>query len=189
MAAVVFKNQAKELKKKSLLKIIAKTKAKKRTPCSVTMMNVVEDFLVEHNTICHLVMSGNSSLWGKVLAAFVFTMLPINVYILTQIVLFNSGYTLVELFVLITLLTLQMSAFYINMRPMSNVCKELHAPQSTIVALQQHLMEKQWVLLKLKLDDLKIRLSCGPKIAITIGAAREVTVETMIEVSKIQTNL
>lgn len=185
MSAVVFINQMNLLKKKSLLKIIVNTKRKIRTPCSVKAMKMVINFLVEHNTICYLIMSGNSPLWGPVMAAFVLTNLPVNVYVLSQLVLSTGDNSFIELLVLITILTVQIAAFYINMRPMSNMCKELHALQSTIVSLQQHLMSGQWNLLKLKLDDLKERLSCGPKVAVTIGSAREVTGETIIEVSHV----
>ncbi len=83
---------------------------------------------------------------------------------------------------LIIVLSIQVTSFYIIMGPMSIMCKRLHSLQNTIVSLQQHLMSTKLLLLKCKLDDLKMRLSCGPKVAITIGAAREVSFETMLEV-------
>ncbi len=82
-------------------------------------------------------------------------------------------------------LTVQMVAFQVTLGPLSNVCRAMHAPQRELVALQPHLTGSKWILLKLKLDDLKVRLSTGrPKVAVSIGTARELTSETVLEVRK-----
>ena len=116
------------------------------------------------------------------MASFVLNHLPINIYVLTQIVLSAGSIDSAELLVLIIVLTVQLTAFSLIMGPMSTMCVRLHAPQDTIVALQQHLMGRDCILLKCKLDDLKERLSSGPKITVTIGRTRQVTFETMMEV-------
>lgn len=182
MSAIIFISHSSFLEKTYLLKVIAKSKAKKEMACSNEVMNGVMKFITEHNTIWHLVTYGNQVLWGKVMASFVLNHLPINIYVLTQIVLSAGSIDSAELLVLIIVLTVQLTAFSLIMGPMSTMCVRLHAPQDTIVALQQHLMGRDCILLKCKLDDLKERLSSGPKITVTIGRTRQVTFETMMEV-------
>lgn len=182
MAAIVFISQTNLLEKKCFLAVIAETKTNKRTLCSGKVMKVIFDGITEHNQICTYVMTGNRALWGPVMGAFVISNLPISCYVLSQIILPTGDNSTVEVIVLNMVLVIQLLAFYVIMRPMSKMCKRLHSIQNTIVSLQQHLMSEKFILLKCKLDDLKVRLRCGPKVAITIGVAREVTEETLVEV-------
>ncbi len=184
ISAIVFINHSSFLEKNCLLKVIAKTKANKQLDCSKEVMKKIMKFITEHNTIWHLVTFGDRALWGKVMASFVIAHIPINIYVLSQIVLFAERISSAELLVLIVVLTVQLTAFCTIMGPMSTMCVRLHSPQNTIVSLQQHLMGRHCIRLKCKLDDLKVRLSCGPKITVTIGSTREVTFETLLEVSR-----
>ncbi len=142
----------------------------------------VASFLSEHNAVSRLVMEGNRTLWGTVMAVFLLTNVPLNCYVLSQIVLSGTK-TMIEVLSLYAILLIQLSAFAVTMWPLSYTCKQIHASQSTIVSIQPHL-NSRWIVIKCKLDALKERLNCGPKVAVTIGPARSVTMETLSEASK-----
>lgn len=181
IAALVQAGHVNEVSKE-LRKVITSARADGRYNLHTMELIKVSHFLSEHNAVCRLVIAGNRTLWGPVMAAFVLTNLPLNIYALSQIVLSGTK-TMFELLSLDVILSIQLLAFVVTMCPLSYTCKRLHAPQSMLVALQAHLIGSQSILLKCKLDALKILLSFGPKVAITIGPAREVTDETMSEVS------
>ena len=129
---------------------------------------------------------GNRALWGPVMAAFVVSNLPLNIYVLSLIVL-SVVTTTFEAVSLRIVLLIQLVAFAVTMGPLSVTSEQAHRIQDSLVALQPYLMGgNRWLGLKLKLDCLKVRLSTGhPKVAITIGPAREVTVETLFEVASV----
>ncbi|KAH9399328.1 hypothetical protein TYRP_018242 [Tyrophagus putrescentiae] len=128
------------------------------------------------------IMVGNRALWGPSMAAFVCTTPPLNIYALSLIVVTDaSAMTAFEIVSLNITLPLQLVAFVVTMGLLSVTSKKVHSVQESIVALQPCLMGNRWLGLKLKLDCLKERLSTGPKVAITIGPAREVTAETLFE--------
>lgn len=163
-------------------KVIAIARTHRRYHLNLPEVMKVVHFLNEHNAVCRLLEASNRALWSPVMASFVMTNIPLNIYALSQIVLSETK-NFVELLVLALVLVIQLIAFIVTMMPLSYTCKRMHEPQFMIVALQAHLMGSRNILIKCKLDALKMLLSCGPKMAVTIGPAREVTEETMTEVS------
>lgn len=184
VAALVEGAQCDSVVRKCLLPVLGdfrKIVKFKRQTFSFPDLSKISNFLIEHNALSNLVMLGNRQLWGRVMASFLLTNIPINVYGLSIIIL--SSRNLTEQFVLLILLLIQLFAFVVSMWPLSYTSARLHAPQNKLVALQPYLTGYRWILLKLKLDDLKCRLSCGrPRVAVTIGPARDVTNDVLLEV-------
>ena len=137
-------------------------------------------FLAEHNTTSAVIMLGNRQLWGRVMATFLLTNVPCNVHALSVIIFSNRK--LKELTVLLIVLVIQSIAFAISVLPLAYTSRTLHEPQNRLVALQPYLIGPRWTRLKLKLDDLKCRLSCGPKVAVTIGPTKDLVSTTLVEV-------
>ncbi|KAH9393887.1 hypothetical protein TYRP_021419 [Tyrophagus putrescentiae] len=149
----------------------------------------VKAFLADHNFLSRLLMNSNRQLLSRVMAAFALTNLPVNLYILSQLVLpgtfdaldKNAWITRAVYYVLLVVQTVMIA---VAIGPLLLLPKRMHAPQrSLLVPLQYYLRGRSTRIsrLKLKLDDLKLGLSFGPKVAVTIGAAREATDETAVE--------
>lgn len=144
-------------------------------------------FLLDHNTLTRLTVLLNRRLWGNVLAAFVLTNLPVYAYAQGRLLILFTDYSdsivWVERNLLLATFFLQTVAFQTALWPLMYFSQRMHAPQRTIVSLQQHLTGRALLRAKLKLDDLKCRLSCGqPKITFTIVPSKEITHESLIEV-------
>ncbi len=184
MAALVEGAHCTAVTKVSLLPVLTTVRSSskwRRRPFAQVDFEKVISFLTEHNTTAAYIMLGNRQLWGPVMAAFLLTNLPINVYVLNVIIF--SGRSMMELAVLFIVLVIQLIAFAVSMWPLAYTSRALHEPQHKLVALQPYLIGPRWARLKLKLDDLKCRLSCGPRIAVTIGPAKDVTSTTIVEVN------
>ena len=147
----------------------------------------VQHFLAEHNRSCALVLTGNRSLWGQMLTAVLLTNLPLNALVQSRLVLSRSS-ALVERLLNVLILGIHLAGFYQCLLPLLVTTKRLHAPQKTVATVQYHLAGRRWTLLKLKLDDLRGRLGCGPKMAFTIAPGKQVTDEVIVEVVQIIVN-
>ncbi len=149
----------------------------------------VRHFLAEHSAHSSVIQDGNRQLYGLGIAAFLLINLPVNATVLAELTFNLADKSLSELLFLLLVLTFQLAAFAVNLLPQAVFCRRMHAPQEEAVALQPYLTisggngsDSRYVLLKLKLDDLKSRLSVGkPKVAFTVGALRPVTFETIVE--------
>ncbi|KAH9402600.1 hypothetical protein TYRP_016131 [Tyrophagus putrescentiae] len=180
LAMAVQAAHCKSVQRSSLQQSLRSARADHNRSLNLAEMVKVAHFLAEHNILSGQIIRSNRELWGRVMAAFVITNLPLNIYALGQILL--SGRPLVELVVLVLVISIQAVAFQVTMGPLAKVCETMHAPQQELAALQPYITGSRWILLKLKVDDLKLRLSCGrPKVAVSIGAARELTSETVLE--------
>lgn len=146
----------------------------------------VSNFVSEHNALCHLVQSGSRQLFSQATAAFILIQLPMNIYALSQLMLPTTSArqrSLVELIALQLIITLQLTCFVAFLCPAAFIYHRLGvAPRRMLVSLQTRMVGSSFTRLKLKLDDLQCRLSCGrPKMSFTVGPLREITSETIVE--------
>ena len=159
-------------------------------------MRRVVHFLTDHNKICQLIMESNRALFSQIMAAFVITNLPINVYLVSQLVHVAGSQrnvnTFEQRYLFYVLISVQSAFFLVAFWPLVAVPERLHeGPRKALLRVQAHLnmnpsdalfYQPKLSLLKLKVDDLVLRLGQGSKVAITIGPAKEVTKETITEV-------
>ncbi|KAH9393686.1 hypothetical protein TYRP_021604, partial [Tyrophagus putrescentiae] len=124
---------------------------------------------------------------GRMLTAVLLTNLPLNALVQSRLVLSRSS-AHVERLLNALILAIHLAGFYQCLLPLLVTTKKLHAPQKTVATVQYHLAGRRWTLLKLKLDDLRGRLGCGPKMAFTIAPGKQVTDEVIVEVVQIIVN-
>ncbi|KAH9393224.1 hypothetical protein TYRP_022087 [Tyrophagus putrescentiae] len=115
---------------------------------------VVERHLREHSTTTSIIITGNGRFFGSAMAAFVYTNIPINIFLLSRIVM-RHHLTWITLATYWLVVAIQLLELVVIFSPMSYTQVVMHRPH--------------------KYDDLYGRLLSGPKLAITIGPLAEVT--------------
>ncbi len=159
---------------------LEKLLAQWRLPLPIRFKPLFEQFIVDHNLTCYLVVEGSRRLFGNVLLGFLYTQIPMNVLFLRRIVLFT--YTDLTLTVILSIAVFVQLAISANVfLPFAWCCTVYHRPKRFIVKFQGMTRGVAWLPTKIKYDNLYGRLIRGPKIAITIGPLAEVTYFTTAE--------
>lgn len=163
-----------------LKKLLTRTKLKKYSFFHENCHLKLSNFLVEHLKLSNLLIRMNKELISPILLVFLFTNIPINIFVVRQL-LFKRN-TLFEYFATGLTCLIQMSSSFCIIIPLCASTKYLHAPSKCIPALQ-FAMPSSLLWHKMKYDSLFGRLNWGPKIAATIGPIREVTYSITLEVT------
>lgn len=108
---------------------------------------------------------------------------PINIYFIRRMIfLENTFYSLVMMY---CASSVQLLAGMVVFAPLAWCQKVFHSPREFIPKLQPLLVGYQWLIFKLKYDDLYGRLKDkGPKCAVSIGPAGAITYLSSLEVRK-----
>lgn len=108
---------------------------------------------------------------------------PINIYFIRRMIfLENTFYSLVMMY---CASSVQLLAGMVVFAPLAWCQKVYHSPREFIPKLQPLLVGYQWLIFKLKYDDLYGRLKDkGPKCAVSIGPSGAITYLSSLEVRK-----
>lgn len=165
------------------------------------------DFIREHTILCYQVVHGNRHLWSTMLLAFLATNLPSNIYLLIRLFLSGSGssigicnskdteFELVDTVAIGVIFAGQTAVVAVVLGILAQQSKTLHSFARYVPALQQILnagngngsrnsgrASFKILSLKLKLDLLLERLTCGRPYGVSIGPLWTITYDTLIQV-------
>lgn len=143
---------------------------------------ILDIFLVDHNRVCYFMSARNLQLFGSVMFVFILTNLPINIYLISRVLLARNHP--LEWLLLATIFTAQVTAATVVMAPMAANCKVMHSPTKIIPKLQLLLRGRAWRIYKFKFMDLYVRLSCGPKFGVSVGDLNAITYMQICEVRR-----
>ena len=141
----------------------------------------IKQFIEEHNDFCHIFVDYNR-FWSKVYFAFFFTLIPINLVLLHQI-LFEDIEWKIRLFLGFAAIILTLEV-YIIQYIFAYISYEIHKTTKLLARLQWRL--KGWpfrLRIKLKLMTYFERLSSKRKIGFTIGSTIVLTFPIFLQVS------
>ena len=140
----------------------------------------IKHFIEEHNDFCQLFIDYNR-FWSKLYYAFFFTMIPVNLVLLHQI-LFEDIEWKIRVF-LGFLALLLLVEFYIIQYFFAYISYEIHKTTKLLARLQWSLKGRPFRLrIKLKLMTYFERLSCKRKIDLTIGPTFVLTFPVLFQV-------
>ena len=139
----------------------------------------LKSILVEHSNICYLIISGNREMWSVVLFSFLAAMCPINIYLLTHLLIDSSS--IIETTITSAVIAIQMICTIIILTPLASCCKAVHGIEKHLPSIQWKL-KSNWLSYKLKYDDWFKNMVFGPKYAITIGPITAITYKAVMEV-------
>ena len=146
---------------KSIHKIIIKYSRIKQIPLQVK--NKLATQLYEHNRVCYLVIAGSDQLFGTIMASFLLTHIPANIYVLGKNLFATQQLKDMLYFWLIAFA--QVIVWLISISPLVWSNKVYHSPKNFIPKLQIMIMKNPNLrLFKFKYDDLYNRLIQGPQI-------------------------
>jgi len=127
-----------------------------------------------------LAINASNVLFGGTIFACILTTIPINIYYIRRT--FFAVQPCIQKVAESIVIVIQIISYLIIFTPFAWCCAVYHSPKTFIPKLQSMLHGNQWIIFKLKLNDIFDRLVRGPKIAINIGPTKEITYATSLEV-------
>lgn len=144
---------------------------------------IVRRALAKFHQVCYLTLAGNRTLFGRILLAYLITNVPLNIGCIFQLAFGNKSYQpySFQTFILQMVIFYQFWAAVTVFYPSAWSSAKMHEP-SKMMPLMVEMINESHLTTKLKVDDLFLRLTWGPKLASQVGPIRQVTYQTSFEV-------
>lgn len=159
-------------------------KFQNKTISNVKLQKSIEFFIAEHRRMSLLVLKNDYFLWSNILAAFLVSNAPINVYLVTFI-FYKSTQIDSSLAIMSIVLLAQLAAIILGLYPTTIVSRRFHATSCILpqVQIQQDGSGFRVTSLKLKTLSFYEFLNSSRKITLSVGPFGQLTRRNMFEVA------
>ncbi|XP_075677402.1 uncharacterized protein LOC113797018 [Dermatophagoides pteronyssinus] len=174
---IIFHNTVKQLNENFIA--ILKNCLHRNTKISLYEKMKIQFIHRQHNRLAYYLKFTNEDIWSKTFYHFALVSIPINVSIMSELLVENLPIQTQLLFIFVAII--HAISLLVPFMSLAKVSDDFHQIKNQIPSLQFRLKHNQHLRLKLKYDDLYERLMFGRKICYTFGYLGNLTFRGLFE--------